>query len=57
MIPILGTLDGVLVDSLHCKLGPVKSSVVPSGLILTESGGDPGDIFAALGSDFFLVEN
>ena len=26
---------------------PVKSSVVPSGLFLTESEGNPGEIFAA----------
>ena len=59
MNPILGNLDGLLVDSLPLayKLGLVKSSVVPSGLILTESGGDPGEIFAALGSHFLMVEN
>ena len=29
---------------------PVKSSAVPSGLFLTESEGNPGEIFAVLGS-------
>ena len=35
--------------SLAYEPVPVKSSVVPSGLCSTESEGNPGEIFAALG--------
>ena len=50
-IPFWVSPDGVLEDglSLAYEPVPVKSSVVPSGLCLTESEGNPGDMFATLG--------
>ena len=50
-IPFRLPRDGVLEDglSLAYKSVPVKSSVVPSGLCSTESEGNPGEIFDALG--------
>jgi len=50
-IPFRVPLDGVLEDglSLAYEPVPVKSSVVPSGLCLTESEANPGEIFASSG--------
>ena len=50
-IPLRVPQDGVLEDglSLAYEPVPVKSSVVPSALCLTESEGNPGEIFATLG--------
>ena len=50
-IPFWETPDGVLEDglSLAYEPVPVKSSVVPSVLRLTDTAGNPGEIFATLG--------
>ena len=50
-IPFWVTPDGVLEDglSLAYEPVPVKSSVISSGLSLTDSKGNPGEIFATLG--------
>ena len=50
-IPFRVPRDGVLEDglSLAYEPVPVKSSVVPSGLCLTESEGNPEEIVASLG--------
>jgi len=50
-IPFRVPLDGVLEDglSLAYEPVPVKSSVVPSGLYLTKSEANPGEMFATLG--------
>ena len=50
-IPFRVPQDGVLEDCfpLAYEPVPVKSSVIPSGLCLTESEGNPGETFATLG--------
>ena len=50
-IPFRVPLDGELEDSLSLAYEPVpvRSSVVPSGLNLTESEANLGEIFATLG--------
>ena len=50
-IPFRVPHDGVLEDGLSSAYEPVpvKSSVAPSGLCLTESEGNPGEIVSALG--------
>ena len=50
-IPFWVTPDGVLEDglSLAYEPVPVKSSVVSSLLRLTDTEGNPGEIFATLG--------
>ena len=50
-IPFRVPHDGVLEDGLSSAYEPVpvKSSVAPSGLCLTESEGNPGEILSALG--------
>ena len=50
-IPFWVSPDGVLEDglSLAYEPVPVKSSVVPSALSITDSEGNPGDIYATLG--------
>ena len=50
-IPFWVSPDGVLEDGLLLAYEPVpvKSSVIPSGLCLTDSEGNPGDMFATLG--------
>ena len=50
-IPFRVPRDGVLEDGLALVYEPVPvvSSVSPSGLCSTESEGNPGEIFAALG--------
>ena len=50
-IPFRAPHDEVLKDGLSSayKPNPVKSSVAPSGLCLTESEGNPEEVVAALG--------
>ena len=50
-VPFWVTPDGVLKDvsSLAYEPVPVKSSVVPSVLRLTDTAGNPGEIFATSG--------
>ena len=50
-IPFWVSPDGVLEDGLSLTYEPasLKSSVVSSGLCLTDSEGNPGEIFATLG--------
>ena len=50
-IPFRAPQDGVLEEglSLAYEPVPVKSSVAPSGLCLTESEGNPEEIVSALG--------
>jgi len=50
-VPFWVSPDGVLEDGLLLAYEPVpvKPSVVPSGPCLTDSEGNPGDMFATLG--------